>query len=101
MLVRRAAEALAISAALDEEDAQDDSGVFTRLRSAAQRTWVAFTVITTLANAVVTFDRITGMELLPPPAQESASFPLQRRTLPRERMTITTPWARGRSRPSP
>ncbi len=72
--VRRAAEALAISAVLYEEDAQDDSGVFTRMRSAAQKTWVAFTVVTTLANAVITFDRITGMEFLPP-AQEQRQLP--------------------------
>jgi len=72
--VRRAAEALAISALLYEADAQDDSAVFTRLRSAAQKTWVAFTVVITLANAVVTFDRITGMEVLPP-AQEQRQLP--------------------------
>lgn len=64
--VRRAAEALAISAMLYEEDADDDSGVFTRLRSAAQKAWVAFTITTTLAGAVIAFDRITGIELLPP-----------------------------------
>lgn len=67
--VRRAAEALAISALLYEADADDDSGVFTRIRSAAQKSWVAFTVVTTLAGAVATFDRITGMELLPPPKE--------------------------------
>lgn len=65
--VRRAAEALAISAVLYEEDAQDNSGVFARMRASAQKAWVAFTVVSTLAGAVITFDRLTGMEILPPP----------------------------------
>lgn len=72
--VRRAAEALAISAVLYEEDAEDNSGIFTRLRSSAQKAWVAFTVVTTLANAVLTFERIADMGALPP-AQEQMQLP--------------------------
>lgn len=72
--VRRAAEALAISALLYEEDAHDDSGVFTKIRAAAQKAWVAFTVTTALANAVINFDRITGVELLPA-GQEQRQLP--------------------------
>lgn len=72
--IRRAAEALAVSAMLYEDDAADDSGVFTRIRSAAKKTWVAFTITTTLVNAVVTFDRIADTGLLPPP-QETRQLP--------------------------
>lgn len=72
--VRRAAEALAISALLYETDAHDNSGVFTRIRAGAKKAWIAFTVISTLGGAVITFDRLTGIELLAP-AQEQRQLP--------------------------
>jgi hypothetical protein len=63
--VRRAAESLAISAILYESDTTSDATIFTRLKSVAHKTWVAFTVTTSLAGAVLTWDRITGLDQLP------------------------------------
>jgi hypothetical protein len=68
--VRRAAEALAISAVLYEQDAGGDSDLFTKLRSKAKNAWVAFTVVTTLTSAVLMFDQIIGADLLPPAPEQ-------------------------------
>lgn len=68
--VRRAAEALAISAVLYEADANTDTALFTRIKSVAHKAWVAFTVTTTLAGAVLTWEKITSVELLPPGQQQ-------------------------------
>jgi hypothetical protein len=80
--VRRAAEALAISAVLYEQDAGGDSDLFTKLRSKAKNAWVAFTVVTTLTSAVLMFDQIIGADLLPPaPEQHQLPPGLPRATM--------------------
>jgi hypothetical protein len=71
--VRRAAEALAITAMLYEHDAvagDDDRNVVSKLKSLARKTWLAFTVTSTFAGAVLTWDRILDLHLLPPVQQE-------------------------------
>ena len=72
--VRRAAEALATSTILCEEAVDDDSSLFTRIKLVAKKTWLAFTIATTLANAALTWDRITGVQALSP-AQEVRQLP--------------------------
>jgi len=62
--VRRAAEALAISAVLYEADAEAHGTVLSRIKSLARKTWLAFTVTTSLAGAVLTWDRIAELHLL-------------------------------------
>lgn len=62
--VRRAAEALALTAVLYEAEVEGDMAVFTRLKSLAKRAWVAFTVASMLASAALTWDRIADLKLL-------------------------------------
>jgi hypothetical protein len=62
--VRRAAESLALATVLFEADTEGDRAVFTRLKSLAKKAWVAFTVATSLANAVLTWERILDLGLL-------------------------------------
>lgn len=72
--VRRAAESLALSAVLYESDAEDDGTVFSRIKAFARKTWLAFTVTTSLAGAILTWDRIADLHLLGP-AQEQRQLP--------------------------
>lgn len=72
--VRRAAESLAISAVIYEGDAEHDGAVFSKIKLVARKTWLAFTVTTTLANAVLTWDRITDLHFLGP-GQEQRQLP--------------------------
>jgi hypothetical protein len=72
--VRRAAEALALSAILYEDDADSDAAVFSRLKTFAKKAWVAFTVTTSLAGAVLTWDKIADLDLLEP-AKEQRQLP--------------------------
>ena len=58
--VRKAAEALAISAILydGDYDSADTGVLFQRIKKTAKTAWVAFTVTTQLATAVLTWERI-------------------------------------------
>jgi hypothetical protein len=85
--VRNAAEALAISALVYEADAESETTVFTRIRSVAYKAWVAYTVTTALAGSVLTWEKITGIDLLPagqqqhqlPPASSDLPPPVDER----------------------
>ncbi len=72
--VRRAAESLATTAMLCEDAVNDKAGVLSRIKSVAKNAWVAFTVASALANGALTWDRITGVQALPP-TQEQRQLP--------------------------
>lgn len=62
--VRKAAEALAISAILYEEESSNAHSVFQKVKQTAKVTWVAFTVATQVATAVLTWDRVVELPAL-------------------------------------
>jgi hypothetical protein len=62
--VRRAAEALALSAMLYESAAQGDQTVFTRAKVLAKRVAITFTVATTMATGALTWDKIIDLPVI-------------------------------------
>jgi L-rhamnose isomerase len=62
--VRKAAEALAISAVLYEEESGNAHSVFQKIKQTAKVTWVALTIATQLATAVLTWDKIVDLPAL-------------------------------------
>jgi hypothetical protein len=75
--VRKAAEALAISATLYEDDSEDARPVFQRIKQAAKATWIAFTVTTQLASAVLTWDKIVDIPAIGPGTEQRQLTPGQ------------------------
>jgi hypothetical protein len=72
--VRKAAEALAISAALHEDASRDERSLFQRIKKTAKVTWIAFSIATQIATATLTWDRIVDGRLLGS-AQEQRQLP--------------------------